>query len=60
MPCYCSVRQQAHGCLSQARNFPGRGIRVWGARTLTSNALWKYVSVRRLFIFLELSIYEGT
>jgi phage tail sheath protein FI len=42
------------------RSFPGRGIRVWGARTITSNALWKYVSVRRLFIFLERSIYEGT
>jgi phage tail sheath protein FI len=42
------------------RSFPGRGIRIWGARTLTSNALWKYVSVRRLFIFLERSIYEGT
>src|SRR4029079_3149817 len=42
------------------RAFPGRGIRVWGARTLTSNALWKYVSVRRLFIFLERSISEGT
>ena len=42
------------------RAFPGRGIRVWGARTITSNALWKYVSVRRLFIFLERSIYEGT
>ena len=42
------------------RRFPGRGIRIWGARTLTSNALWKYVSVRRLFIFLERSIYEGT
>jgi phage tail sheath protein FI len=42
------------------RRFPGRGIRVWGARTLTSNALWKYVSVRRLFIFLEHSIYDGT
>jgi uncharacterized protein len=42
------------------RSFPGRGIRVWGARTMTSNALWKYVSVRRLFIFLERSIYEGT
>lgn len=42
------------------RRFPGRGIRVWGARTITSNALWKYVSVRRLFIFLERSIYEGT
>jgi phage tail sheath protein FI len=42
------------------RQFPGRGIRVWGARTLSSNPLWKYVSVRRLFIFLERSIYEGT
>jgi phage tail sheath protein FI len=42
------------------RSFPGRGIRVWGARTITSNALWKYLSVRRLFIFLERSIYEGT
>jgi phage tail sheath protein FI len=42
------------------REFPGRGIRVWGARTLTSNALWKYVSVRRLFIYLEHSIYLGT
>ena len=42
------------------RQFPGRGIRIWGARTLSSNALWKYVSVRRLFIFLERSIYEGT
>lgn len=42
------------------RSFAGRGIRVWGARTMSSNALWKYVSVRRLFIFLERSIYEGT
>jgi phage tail sheath protein FI len=42
------------------RKFAERGIRIWGARTLTSDALWKYVSVRRLFIFLERSIYEGT
>ncbi len=42
------------------RRFPGRGILVWGARTLSDNALWKYVSVRRLFIFIEHSIYEGT
>jgi phage tail sheath protein FI len=42
------------------RQFPGRGIRVWGGRTLSSNGLWKYVSVRRLFIFLERSIYENT
>jgi phage tail sheath protein FI len=42
------------------RIFPSRGIRVWGARTLSSDNQWKYVSVRRLFIFLERSIYEGT
>ncbi len=42
------------------RQFPGRGIRAWGARTLSSDSLWKYVSVRRLFIFIERSIYEGT
>ncbi|MCF6155894.1 MAG: phage tail sheath family protein [Candidatus Brocadia sp.] len=42
------------------RSFPGRGIRVWGARTLSSDTLWKYVNVRRLFIYLEESIEEGT
>ena len=42
------------------RQFPGRGIRLWGARTLSGDPLWKYVNVRRLFIYLERSIYEGT
>lgn len=42
------------------RAFPGRGILVWGARTLASNALWKYINVRRLFIFLEASVYRAT
>ncbi|MCZ7640225.1 MAG: phage tail sheath subtilisin-like domain-containing protein [Verrucomicrobia bacterium] len=37
-----------------------RGLRVWGARCLTSDTPWKYVPVRRLFIFLEESIDEGT
>lgn len=37
-----------------------RGIRLWGARTMTSDSLWKYVNVRRLFIFIEESIDEGT
>ena len=36
-----------------------RGIRVWGARTLSADAQWKYVNVRRLFIFVEESIDEG-
>ncbi len=42
------------------RYFTGQGIRVWGARTCTSNSLWKYLNVRRLFIFLEESIKRGT
>ena len=32
------------------RSFPGRGIRVWGARTLSNQPDWMYVNVRRLFI----------
>ncbi|ODA40660.1 phage tail sheath family protein [Desulfosporosinus sp. BG] len=41
------------------RAFPGRGIRVWGARTLSSDPLWKYINLRRLFLFLEESIDKG-
>jgi len=37
-----------------------RGLRVWGARTISSDTSWKYVSTRRLFIFLEKSIELGT
>jgi phage tail sheath protein FI len=32
------------------RAFPGRGIRIWGARTLSSDIFWRYVNVRRLFL----------
>lgn len=42
------------------RAFTGQGIRVWGARTCSSNPLWKYINVRRLFIFLESSIQNGS
>jgi uncharacterized protein len=42
------------------RAFPGQGIRVWGARTLSSDPEWKYVNVRRLFNYLEDSILNGT
>ena len=42
------------------RALPGQGIRVWGARTTSSNSLWKYVNVRRLFIYLEESIKAET
>ena len=37
-----------------------RGIRVWGGRTMSSDAQWRYINVRRLFIFVEESIDEGT
>ena len=37
-----------------------RGIRVWGARCITSDSDWKYVNVRRLFIFIEESVEKGT
>jgi phage tail sheath protein FI len=42
------------------RIFPGRGIRVWGARTLSSDPAWRYLNVRRLFNYLEESILNGT
>jgi hypothetical protein len=38
----------------------GRGLRVYGARCITSDTEWMYVNVRRLFIFLESSLDEGT
>jgi phage tail sheath protein FI len=41
------------------RSFPARGIRVWGARTLSSNGAWRYICVRRLFIMVEASMDVG-
>lgn len=42
------------------RFFEGRANRVWGARTMSSDPEWKYVNVRRLFLFLEHSIDRST
>lgn len=42
------------------RFFEGRGYRVWGARTVSSDPEWTYLNVRRLFIYLEHSIDRGT
>jgi len=43
------------------RKFPGRGLVVWGARTLSgSQAEWRYLNVRRLFNFISESIMNGT
>ncbi len=46
--------------INALRFFEGRGIRVWGARTMSSDPEWKYVNVRRLFIYVEHSIDKGT
>jgi phage tail sheath protein FI len=37
----------------------GRGLLVWGARTLSSDPEWKYVGVRRLAIYIETSLHRG-
>ena len=42
------------------RSFPGSGICIWGASTLSADAEWKYINIRRLFLFLEESIDEAT
>ena len=42
------------------RFFEGRGNRVWGARTISSDPEWKYVNLRRYFAYLERSIDVGT
>jgi hypothetical protein len=44
------------------RNFPNRGIRIWGARTLVEpdKTEWRYISVRRLISYIEKSIELGT
>ncbi|WBQ06490.1 phage tail sheath family protein [Kribbella sp. CA-293567] len=42
------------------RFFPGQGIRIWGARTLSSDPEWRYLNVRRLFNYLEKSVLGGT
>jgi phage tail sheath protein FI len=46
--------------INALRFFPGLSQRVWGARTLSSDTNWKYINVRRLFIYVEKSIFIGT
>ena len=42
------------------RFFPGRGFRLWGSRTASSDPEWKYIGPRRYFLFLEHSIDRST
>jgi len=51
------LNQKGINCI---RSFPGRGIRIWGARTLSSDPEWRYLNVRRLFNYVCESIIEGT
>lgn len=46
--------------INAIRQFPSAGIVVWGARTLSADAEWKYVNVRRLILFIEESIEDGS
>jgi len=46
-------------CIRDFRS-DGRGIRLWGTRTMSSDPEWRYANVRRLFLFLEESLTEGT
>jgi hypothetical protein len=41
------------------RHRAGAGIRIWGARTIAADALWNYVNVRRLFLFIERSVRDS-
>jgi phage tail sheath protein FI len=42
------------------RKFAGRGVRVFGARTLSSDPQWRYISTRRLFNYVQSSLVNGT
>jgi uncharacterized protein len=53
------LNPQHINCLRDFRDM-NRGLRVWGARTLSSDPEWKYVNVRRLFQFVEKSIELAT
>jgi hypothetical protein len=46
--------------INALRWFEGRGYRVWGARTVSSDPEWKYVNLRRYFAYLERSVERGT
>lgn len=47
-------------CALADKRSSGQGVRVWGARTLSADPQWRYIQVRRTFIYLEQSIERGT
>ena len=59
------ITKAEHGLLNPVginciRAFPAAGIRIYGARTLSSDPAWRYLNIRRLFNYLEESILNGT
>lgn len=47
--------------INAIRAFTGKGILIWGARTMAGNDNeWRYISVRRLFIMIEKSVQKST
>ncbi len=53
VPMQGMLNPQGINCI---RTFSGRGIRIFGARTLSRDPAWLYVNVRRLFIMVERSL----
>jgi phage tail sheath protein FI len=45
--------------INAIRRLQGRGVRIWGARTLSRDPGWRYVPVRRLASMIEASIARG-
>jgi phage tail sheath protein FI len=59
------VNESRHGLMNSAginaiRAIPGRGIRLYGARTLSSDSDWRYINVRRLLIMIEKALRLAT
>jgi phage tail sheath protein FI len=48
------------GGVNLIRAFPGRGMRLWGARNATDDTKWRYINVRRLFNMIETSVDQAT
>jgi Bacteriophage tail sheath protein len=60
-----AVSDQQQGPLNSAginviRAFPGRGIRVWGARAISQDPIWRYIHTRRLLSMIEDSVEKAT
>lgn len=56
-----NVDVNAGKSINAIRKFTGKGILIWGARTLAGNDNeWRYVPVRRLFIFVEESVKKAS